>query len=82
MNMLQVISLTSFDYRLFGRDCRLEYYIILYTCHESCQSLFVFSLQDKKYKEIKQRYEELYARLSHIKKLVVEYDQSNVQPIS
>jgi len=38
--------------------------------------------KDKKYKEIKQRYEELYARLSHIKKLVVEYDQSNVQPIS
>ena len=31
---------------------------------------------------MKQRYSELYARLTHIKKLVVEYDQNQLQSVS
>ena len=41
-----------------------------------------FPIQDRKYKEMKQRYSELYARLTHIKKLVVEYDQNQLQSVS
>ncbi|XP_065059485.1 RNA polymerase II elongation factor ELL2-like [Rhopilema esculentum] len=38
--------------------------------------------KDEKYQEMKQKYADLYARLSHIKKLVVEYDQKHFQVAS
>lgn len=38
--------------------------------------------KDTKYQEMKQRYADLYARLSHIKKLVVEYDQNHLKSVA
>ena len=70
------------SYSIRQKDSYNFFALKLYYLQPSLSLTLFFLLQDEKYQEMKQKYADLYARLSHIKKLVVEYDQKHFQVAS